>query len=417
MDRSQRTLFALLCTIIVFEGFDVALAAIVLPYVGSEFRVGADRAGRALGVAAMGAIAACFTIRVADRYGRRPVLLAAVTGFSAFSLATAFARSLFAFALLQFGARVLLVTQVTLAYILLAETLPPFARGRANGLMGAFGSIGGALPALLLGNFLSSGLGWRGMFAVGALPLVLVPLLARALHESPAFLVSRSTRGTSGRDLSGVRAQLAMLLGAALRRRFLGVSALWFLINFESASTMSFFTWYVVRERGWTPGQLALLAPLGLVLSFAGYALAGVTMDRLGRCRALISFLVVAILAAIVCYRAQGRFVIGGCYVLLQALQGVWPIAYVYTAELFTPDVRATAAGFASNLLGRWGQVLAPAAVGALAVRVGGTGAAIAPLALFALLAVPLLLGVLPETLPSLSERARTAGDSRSPTP
>jgi putative MFS transporter len=233
------------------------------------------------------------------------------------------------------------------------------------------------------------------MFVVGGLPLLLLPTLWGTLRESEAFRSARAALPSSG---PGLLAEIASVLSMRLRRRFLGLSALWFVINFASAATMSFFTWYVLRERGWNPTDLRVLAPVGLLLSFGGYVVAGLAMDRIGRRRTALIYLLGAIAAAIVCYRSADHFTIAACYVLMQALQGIWPVAYVYTSELFPTELRAAASGLANNLLGRWGQVIAPAMVGTLAGQLGTTGAAVVPLALVSALSLPILLWVLPET-------------------
>jgi len=395
MNHYQRVLFLILSGIVLFEGFDVTLAQITLPYVAHDFAVDVGQAGRALALAASGAIGAFFTIRLADRYGRRPVLIAAVAGFAGFSLATAFSTTLYQFAVLQFCARVMLVTQVTIAYIFVSESLPPERRGRTSGIMMAFAGLGASSPTLLLPTFVESALGWRGMFAVGGLPLLTVPVLWFFLRESEAFLVARTQAQSASR---GLLAQIRMAFSKPFRRRFIGVSALWLCINFGGATIMSFFTWYVLRERGWTPADLRVLAPFGLAMSFLGGILAGQAMDRLGRRRTAILYLMATTALAVTCYRAHNHVLIGTCYVVMQALQGIWVVAYVYTTELFPTDFRAAASGLANNLIGRWGQVLATASVGSLAALLGSTSAAVIPMSFVALLCIPALIWALPET-------------------
>jgi len=406
MTTYQRLLFLLLSAIVLFEGFDVSLAAITLPYVAHDFVVDAGQAGRALALASSGAIAAFFTIRLADRFGRRPVLIAAVTGFAGFSLATAFATSLNQFAVLQFFTRISLVTQVTLAYLFLSESLPTQRRGRVSGFMMAFAGVGAACPTLLLPLFIEGSLGWRGMYAVGGLPLLVVPILWFFLRESDAFLAARTATNA---PFLGLVAQIQTAWSPPLRRRFIGISILWFCINFGGATVMSFFTWYVLRERAWTPSDLRLLAPFGLALSFFGSIVAGQAMDRIGRRFSAILYLLAATVVAVICYQSHSHLVIGACFVLLQALQGIWVVAYVYTTELFPTDFCGAASGLSNNLFGRWGQVIATASVGSLTAYVGTTSAAVVPLAFVALLSIPIVLWLLPETVRTDQSRPESA--------
>lgn len=69
MSTNQRLLFALLCGVVLFEGFDTNVAGIVLPYVGREFGAGSRALGSALSIIGLGAVLAFFTIRLGDRFG------------------------------------------------------------------------------------------------------------------------------------------------------------------------------------------------------------------------------------------------------------------------------------------------------------------------------------------------------------
>lgn len=396
MSSSQRVLFALLCGVVLFEGFDTNVVNIVLPYVGREFAAGPAQLGTALSVIGFGAVLAFFVIRLSDRFGRRPVILGAILGFGMFTLATAFVQNLGQLIVLQLCARVCLVAQISTAYILLNEALAADIRGRASGLMAAAASVGAALPAVLLQPAVASGYGWRALFVIGALPLVLLPLLWRCLRESDIWLAARANSSDGAH--ATLRAQLREVLAPRLRTHFLAVSALWFVISFWSAATLFFFTYYVFGERGWTPRHIQIIAPAALVAAFLGYALAGLLMDRIGRRRAAVLLLGLGTAATAFCFRATNTWAIGAGWMLLQLALGIWVVGHVMTTELFPTEVRASAYGLAQNLIGRWGFVAGPAAVGWLAVPFAGTSNAIVALSFINLLAIPLVLWALPET-------------------
>jgi len=392
LGRYQKLLFVLLCGATSFEGFDTKLASLLLPQLGSEFGVGPGVLGNTLSALSLGTVAAFAVIRLADRFGRRPLLLVSLGGYAVLTLATFFSRSLFEFALLQFGARMLMVTQLALAYVILSEELPARLRGRANGLLGAFASVGAALPAVFLAPFEASAAGWRGLFLLGALPILLLPLFWRVLREPPAFIARR------GAVAASIAAQARVLLGPGLRRRFLGITLLWFTVNFFSACTMFFFTYYVFNERGWTAADLQIVVPAAVPFAFLGYVAGGRLMDLVGRRIAAASFLALGSVVSLVCYQATSWGVIAGSWVALQMVQGVWPIANTITAELFPTEVRANANALSHNLLGRWGLVIGPSVTGATAAALGSTGDAVTLLGLSNLVAIPLVLYLLPET-------------------
>src|SRR5262249_15188820 len=154
---------------------------------------------------------------------------------------TAFAPSLAAFTALQIAARLLMVTELALAYLILTEALAPDARGRANGLLGAFASLGASIPALLLAPLEEACPGWRGLFALGALPLALFPLYVRGVRETPVFARAGIAARTSLRE--ELRA-IAALAARGERARLAGVTALWVTVSFWSGTALYFFVYF-----------------------------------------------------------------------------------------------------------------------------------------------------------------------------
>ena len=333
-------------------------------------------------------------------------MLVAIGGYAILTFATAFTQTLLQFTVLQFGARLLMVTELALAYVILSEELPADVRGRANGLLGAFASVGAALPAAFLPPLQDAGLGWRGLFLLGALPLLVWPLYWKWLREPPLFVAERARKATTS-FVAELR-ELAKVFDTERRLRFVGLTVLWFTINFWTACALFFFTYYAFEERGWTAERLQWLVPLSVPFGFAGYYAGGRMMDAVGRKAAASVFLALGSAAAFVCYRATDDTVISCAYIALMMLNGIWPIANTIAVELFPTEVRASATGLSHHLLGRWGMVLGPLAVGALAVRLGSTGDAISILALANLLCIPVVLLALPETKGEALDRIDT---------
>ncbi|MFP5456284.1 MAG: MFS transporter, partial [Alphaproteobacteria bacterium] len=278
LTRQHIGLLAMLAVVVMFEGFDVSATAVVLPYLAKDFGTTTAALGGALGIIAMGSIAAWAIVRLGDRFGRRPILILAAAGFSLGSLATVLVGSVGQYTAVQMATRALLVTQIATAYLIVSETLPPATRGRANGLLGAFGSFGAALPFLVLAPALETSLGWRMLFLIGALPLLMVPLLLLKLRETPVWL---DARARSAPRLSPLD-ELRQLLVPGLRIRFAAMSLLWFIVNLATSVGSLFFTLYAVRERNWAPSDFAAIAPVGLVACFLGYLAVGWLMDRIG---------------------------------------------------------------------------------------------------------------------------------------
>lgn len=408
---SHRRLFALLTIATFFEGFDTRLVALVQPVIAREFGASKEELGFVVGLSSLGMMFAFFVIHLADHVGRRPVFLGALGGYALLTLATAFAPSLPVFTALQALARMAMVAELGLAYLILSEEMPAEIRGRVNGVFGACVALGASVPDALLHPLERMGVGWRGLFLIGAVPILLFPFYVANLRETSAFLQQRaraSEAGRQGATLSHELALLRVLVSGAHRARLAAVTGLWLVISFWSATAPYFFTLYVFDERGWDASDLVLL-PLGTIpCGLLGYSLAGFAMDRVGRRRAAMLYLAIATLATAACYQSPGNAAILASYFALMGLGGVWAIVTTWTAELFPTELRATATGFANNLVGRLGFVVGPIVAGLLGGALGSTADAITLLGIVPLLGLPLALH-----LPETRAIALTAADTR----
>jgi len=392
LDPYSRRLFVLLSLATFFEGFDTILTSLVMFQLGAEFGVEKSELFSMLSLLGVGAVCGFVPMRLADRVGRRPVLLISVAGYTLLCGLTATATTLQEFAAYQFFARMFMVTELALAYVMLSEEVPAERRGQLNGWMGGFASLGAIVPAILLPWSSELGFGWRGLYAVGASLGVLFPLYVRWIRETKAFaeLPPREWR----RELR----ELFELAGAPLRSRVAAAAVVWLSVDFWNSCAMFSFAFYVQSERAWGESDLQIWMPIGGVFQFIGYALAGRAMDRFGRKPTQIAYLGMASLASIACYQAESKALVVASYFGMVAMGGMWSIAQTISAELFPTRLRATANGLTHNLIGRMGMFLGPSAVGALAMSLDSTGDAVALLGLVNFLAIPLLIWLLPET-------------------
>lgn len=386
-------LFALLCVATFFEGFDTKLASFVQPVIATEFGASVGEVGTAIGLTSLGMVVAFFVNLLADVVGRRPVFLVALVAYAAFTLATAAAPSLPVFTALQFFARMAMVVELFLAYLILSEEVPPEIRGRVNGFFASTATLGAAVPAGLLAPLDAIGVGWRGLFVIGAFPILLLPIYFRRIPETRAFRERANAGARYGEDFT----RLARALWRSRNRgRLVRVSTIWVAVNLWVGSAMYLFFLYVT-QRGWTAADVQLL-PLGTIpLGLALYAASGFLMDRFGRRPAASLYLLACFVATVVCYQATDDRVIYWTYCTMFGLNGIWVIVTTWTLELFPTESRSTALSIANNLVGRMGLVFGPMLGGILAERWGDMSAAVIVLASVTLFAIPLVF-TLPET-------------------
>ena len=336
-------------------------------------------------------------VRLADRYGRRPMLLVAIAGYTLATVATAATRSLGPFIALQIVARMFMVTEIGLAYVILSEEMPARLRGRANAFMVSFASLGGILASLAFAPLVDSALGWRGLYLLGGGLLPRLPLYFWQVRETGRFRAAREAGGALSlwSELLATR----VVFRRAHRRSTLVASALWFFLNVWTGATVFWFTLFAVNERGWEPALVSRVLPLAAAIGLAGYACVGLAMDLVGRRFAAVVFFALGSLATVVCFTAEATWAIAAAYVAVMLLQSVWSVVGTITSEIFPTELRATANAVSNNLIGRLGMVLSGPLVGGLSMGMAGSvGNAVALLGLAPLVAIAIVLACVPET-------------------
>src|SRR5262245_40019156 len=371
--------------------------SLALPYFVREFGVDSAAAGRTVAWINVGTVLAFVPVRLADRYGRRPLLLAAIAGYTLATLATAATRSFGVFIAIQLVARMFMVTEIGLGYVILSEEMPARLRGRANAFMVAFAGLGGVLASLSFAPVVESRLGWRGLYLLGGALLPLLPVYWWQIRETGRFRASRATGGTP--SLWSELAGTVVLFRWPQLPRTLTASALWFCISVWTAATVYFFPLFTTTERGWAPALIRRVMPTGAATGLAGYRLVGAVMDFVGRRFAAVLCLALGGAATVVCFTAHETWTVSAAFVAVMLLQSVWSVIGTITSEIFPTALRATANAVSNNLIGRLGMVLSGFLVGGLSVGVAGSvGNAVALLALAPVVAIPIVLAFVPET-------------------
>lgn len=389
-------LLAFVCFVTLFEGYDLLIINLALPYLGADFAADSKTLGSAVGLINVGTIVALIPVRLADRYGRRRVFLLAIAGYTLFTLLSAFSVGLYDFVAYQFVARMFMVTEIGVGAIILTEEMPARYRGLAVTLMFSAGLSGGILGSVVFPYVVDTQPGWRMLYMLGASAAPVLAFYWPRLRETRRFR-------EGGGDAAGVGllASFKVLLEvfrARYRRQLLAGATIWFTVNAWSSSCMFFFAYYVTNERGWDPGAVSYALTLGYSLAIIGYATAGPMLDFAGRRVTSSVYFSVGAVAAFVCFTAQSVTVITAAYVVVLCMHALWPIAATITSEIFPTAIRGSANAVVNNMLGRFGMVLAPIVVGALSAVLGSVGQAVAIVSLLPFVCLPIILLFVAET-------------------
>jgi putative MFS transporter len=396
LDSYLRYLLFFIAAATLFEGYDAVITSMALPYIGRDFLVGSQELGFAMSAISAGTISAFFPVRLADRYGRRLLLLVSVTGYSLFTVLTAFSTGLYDFIVYQFLARALMVTEIGVAAVLLAEELP--ARYRGFGVAVMIGSIplGYLLAALLFPIFVATKPGWRLLYLSGGAVLLVVPWRWRSLRETIRWQENRPTDTERRGGQRSIR-KMAELFRRRHLPQLLTATSLWFCTTFWTGLTL-FFPYYAIHERGWAPRDLSTTLVISNAVGLLGYALVGPLLEYLGRRPTVVLYFSLAGVFLALCFTAQSSFAISAYYVAVSMMTSIWSISSTISTEIFPTHIRATGNAVANNLLGRTGMALAPALVGVLSSRLESVGRAVAVLAPVVCLCIPVVWACLKET-------------------
>ncbi|KAB2655794.1 MFS transporter [Brucella tritici] len=321
--------------------------------------------------------------RLADKYGRRRVLLITVACDAVFGLLSAFAPSFGVLLALRFMTGVAVGGTLPVDYAMMAEFLPAKNRGRWLVMLEGFWAVGTVIIALAAWATSLAGVedAWRYIFVVTAAPALIGIWLRLWVPESPMHLLksgrpeeaksvmNRVLRRNGKPELppkARLEAPLMVtgekLLSPNLRQRTLTTLAIWFLV---SVSYYGIFTWIPAKLAGDGFGFVRGYGFLVVVAlaQLPGYALAAYGVEAWGRKKTLIAFLFISAAACALFTVANSSTVVGSSILIMSfALLGTWGALYAFTPELYPTGLRASGMG-AAGAMARLGGLLAPSAL------------------------------------------------------
>jgi MFS transporter, AAHS family, 4-hydroxybenzoate transporter len=203
----QRRLLVLCFLVVAIDGFDTALIGFIAPAIRAEWSLAVARLGPLFAAGLLGLMAGAFGVGpLADRHGRKAMLVASMVVFGLASLASSFSQDLSTLTWLRFltgiGLGGAMPTSITLA----SEYSPSRRRSSLVTLMFCGFTIGSALGGLIAAQVLER-YGWRPLLAGGGIaPLALAPILWWTLPESVRYLVMK---GNAASRIADVLSQIA----------------------------------------------------------------------------------------------------------------------------------------------------------------------------------------------------------------
>ena len=286
---------------------------------------------------------------LADRYGRRPVLMFNILSFSVIELACAFAPSLNVLLVFRALFGVAMGGEWGVGAALAFESLPTEGRGGFSGILQegyAFGSI------LASGAFalLFHSIGWRGLFMLGASPALLVFYVQARVEESPVWLAAENKRRADPRNEAFSR-KLGMI--TAFLPTFLFLVVLMTAFMSFSHGTQDVYPTFLEVQIGLTPSVVGTIGVIYGFAQIAGGFVFGTLSEKWGRKRAIIAAALLSLLAIPMWAYGHSAVTLAiGAVIMQFMVQGAWGVVPAYLAELTPGPIRATAPGLAYQLGG-----------------------------------------------------------------
>ena len=338
------------------DALDFFLLVFCLPAIATEFHSGVPAVARGVFLTlAFRPLGALIFGALADRFGRKPVLIANIACYAAVELACAFAPSLASLLILRalFGVAMGGVWGIGAA--LTFETLPKQGRGTFSGILQEGYAIGYLLAAAAFGGLFQF-VGWRGLFILGASPLLLVPFVLFGVQESPVWLESRRQRSLGN----------APRLTLAQFRRYLPVFLFQTLLMTAFCSfshgTQDMYPTFLTKGMHFAPSTVGTLGVIASVGSLLGGFVFGTLSERWGRKRAIITAALLAIpIAPLFAWGGTPALLALGAFLMQFMVQGAWGVVPAYLTELSPAPVRAVFPGVTyqlGNLITSWNLVL-----------------------------------------------------------
>ena len=396
LSQRQKLLLPVVMIGAFFEGFDFMVINLALPYISDAFNITEQMAGYTLSAIAVGALVAFFVVRMADKMGRRPIFIWSVIIYSIFSLLTATSFNLGMFIAFQFIARVFLIVCWAVGFIIVVEEFEAQYRGRAIALFQGAAAIGAIFPSLLLPVVaMLPALHWRGLYIIGALPLLLLVFYAKNLPETQRFTEMKEGKGENAPSLFAVFA-------APYRKNLFAIMALWFFMYLSYSSAMNFFALRVERELGWNESQVGLITALAFTIGLTGYVVVGKLLDKIGRKKTAYIFFGLGTLALTAVFQFQGFLQVALAQIIAVFFIGSFTVlCATFTNELFPTELRGNSTAWGNNIIGRLAQIAAPALVGFLSapLLLNGIGNAVTLMVCGTFVCILIIAILLPEPL------------------
>ena len=372
--------------IIIFDGYDLVIYGVVLPLLMQEWSLTSVQAGMLASTALCGMMFGAMLFgALADKIGRKNVILICVTFFSGFTFLGAFASNPFEFGILRFLAGLGIGGVMPNLVALTSEYAPKRIRSTLVCTMFSGYAIGGILSALI-GSYLVENQGWQIMFLIAGIPLLLLPVMWKFLPESLTFLVKTGKTEQAQSIVQKISPQQAIssntrltlneeniptgssVKGLFQQGRAFNTLMFWVLFFMCLLMVYALSSWLpkLMLAAGYSLGKSILFLFALNVGAMIGSIGGGILSDKFHLKPVIMGMLMAGVVALIGLGFNSPAYVLYGLVTVAGAATiGTSILLYSYVAQYYPLSVRSTGIGCASGV-GRIGAIVGPILTGLL---------------------------------------------------
>lgn len=368
------------CFIITFDMFDLVIYGSVVPILMKEWSISPVQAGAIGSYGFFGMmLGAIFFGILADKFGRKNTLILCVVLFSIFTFLCAFAPGPLLFSIFRFITGVGIGGVLPNVIALMTDYAPKHMHNMMVSIVMCAFSVGGILAAIA-GIYLIPLMGWKSVFWVAVIPLLLIPFMVKYFHDSPAILlvkgridelclviskVNNKVSPTPDMEFEAVseKEESGSPVTALFKNnRVLGTVMIWvaFFMCLLMINGITIWLPNLMLNAGYALGSSLTFMVVYNIGAIVGTLILGSLADKYGVKKVLIPMFIVSSIALTLLGVKYDMYIL---YVFVfiagACTMGAQNISYSFVSQYYPPLIRSTAIGFASGI-GRIGGIVGP---------------------------------------------------------
>jgi MFS family permease len=306
------TIIAAIVILLIYQGYSLSVVGVASPWIAKSFGLDQAKLAELFAWMSLSAFGALILARLADRVGRRRIILSSLVLAPICAGAAAVARHPATFAFFEILISALLGGSVSSAIVLLAEELPSAQRARGQAFAAFASALGGVLGYIVIPFLLQWEYSWRWLLAPCIAGIALVFPMARMLPVD-----SRSVRPASMKVVAA--SHFYDIFHPLYRRRAITLLACAALDTIAGSAVNGWLYFDAVSIIGLSPQKASSIIVVGMVVGMLGFPIGAWTSDRFGRVPTVMYVGGAAWLGALAFYWGPPNAV-------------TWPLSYLLSA-------------------------------------------------------------------------------------